>query len=599
MTQERILTELALIGAVGAAAQWLAWRFKLPSILLLLLAGLLVGPATGWVQPDRFLGPLLFPFVSLAVALILFEGGLSLRLEELPAAGKVVTRLVTLGVLATWLLAALGALLFTDLSLRGALVFGSILTVTGPTVIGPLLRHVRPRGVVSAIAKWEGIVIDPVGASLAVLVYEVSRESLHLHSGLSGLWVLALTVVVGGGIGALGALGIVSLMKRHLVPDALQNPFTIGMVLAVYVLSQLLQDEAGLFAVTLMGFMLANAPSIHVRGIIEFKENLRVILISTLFVVLAARLEWGELRQLGLAGVGFVLWLLAVVRPLSVGLATWGSALTRSERLFLAALAPRGIVAAAVASLFALRLQMDGSPDAALFTPLAFLVVLGTVVVSGLSIGPLAQHLGLADSAARGILIVGASPVARMLARALKEDEVETLLVDTNRENVARARLEGLDAVWGDVLDDAVQSRLLLSDLRTLLALTSNDEVNTLACLALRGDFGSDAVWQLAPVQNPKASIRREIGGRELFGPELGFARLFDLARLGGVVKRTKITAEFDLEDFRATYRDEAIPLLKLDRQGVPEPVEATSPLEVSAGEVLYSLVPSKERRPA
>ena len=528
--------------------------------------------------------------------MILFEGGLSLRLEELKSAGKVVTRLVTLGVLVTWLLAALGALIFTDLSLRGALLFGSILTVTGPTVIGPLLRHVRPRGVVSAIAKWEGIVIDPVGASFAVLVYEVSRESLHLHSGLSGLWVLVLTVVVGGGIGALGALAIVSLMRRHLVPDSLQNPFTIGLVLSVYVLAQLLLAEAGLFAVTLMGFMLANTRTIQVRGIIEFKENLRVILISTLFVVLAARLEWAELRQLGIAGVGFVLWLLVVVRPLSVALATAGSALTRPERIFLAALAPRGIVAAAVASLFALRLALDGSPDAALFTPLAFLVVLGTVVVSGLGIGPLAQRLGLANSAARGILIVGASPVARLLAQALKEDAVETLLVDTNRENVARARMDGLDAVWGDVLDDAVQSRLLLSDLRTLLAMTSNDEVNTLACLALRGDFGSEAVWQLPPALNPKASFRREVGGRELFDAEVGFARLLELARLGGVVKRTKITAEFDLEDFRATYRNEAIPLLKLDRQGVPEPVEASSPLAVSAGEVLYSLVPSGER---
>ena len=333
-------------------AQWLAWRFRIPSILLLLAFGFVAGPATGLLDPDALFGELLFPVVSISVGLILFEGGLSLHLRDLRQIGGSLWNLITLGALVTWALATWAARAMLGLETGPALLLGAILVVTGPTVIGPLLRHVRPVGKVAAVAHWEGIVIDPVGAMLAVLVFEAlpAASSAGFGAAVRGAaFEMVATVLVGTLVGGIAAAATVVLLYRYWVPDFLQSPMLLMLVVTAFTASNVLQAESGLFTVTLMGVLLANQRYVPVKHIVEFKENLRVLLIASLFILLAARVSPDDFRELGWSGPAFVAFLVLVARPLSVLLATLGSSLTAKERVFLAWLAPRGIVAASVA----------------------------------------------------------------------------------------------------------------------------------------------------------------------------------------------------------------------------------------------------------
>ncbi|MBX7252043.1 MAG: cation:proton antiporter, partial [Candidatus Promineofilum sp.] len=414
---EEPLVQLALVAVVGVGAQLVAWHLRLPSILLLLLSGFLLGPVFGLIHPDGLLGEALFPFVSLAVGLILFEGGLTLKLKELPDSGPVVSRLISVGALATWFVAALGARFLLGFDWSLAIVLGAILIVTGPTVVGPLLRQIRPKGRSGAILKWEGILIDPVGAVLALLVVEI----VALGGGINvpGFVLLGVgrSLVVGVILGLLGAAVLVALMRRHLIPDYLQSGVTLMLVVGFFTLGDLLAAEGGLLTVTLMGIALANQPWVPVRHIVEFKENLQVLLIGVLFILLAGRVDVADLLTVGWPALGFIALLILVARPLGVLLSTWRTPLSNAERLFLMWMAPRGIVAASVASVFAFELSAAGVAEADLLSPVVFLVIVGTVIFYGLTAGPVARRLGLAEREPQGALIVGAHPFARALAR--------------------------------------------------------------------------------------------------------------------------------------------------------------------------------------
>ncbi len=434
------LSAIAVILLLGMSAQWIAWRLKLPSILLLLGAGFFAGPEwTGLVDPDALLGDLLFPIVSASVAIILFEGGLGLQFSDLKGHGAVVFRLITVGALVTWVLAGAAAWWLLDLSAGMSILLGAIVIVSGPTVVGPLLRHIHPRGPTSSILTWEGILIDPVGALMAVLVYEgLSLGSLDVAAGHGGMGIL-LTLLYGGGGGVLGGLLLVQILKHHLVPETLLGPLTLALVVGIFAGTNLLQEESGLLAVTAMGIVAANLAGSGVRAILEFKENLRVLLISALFILLAARLTQEELSVLDWRAFAFLGLLLFVVRPLSVVASAWGSTLTRKERIFLAWICPRGIVAAAVASVFGLALVEQQVPGAEMLLPVVFLVIVGTVVVYGLTAPILARRLGLSMPDPQGCLFVGAHGWARALAKALQECDIEVLMLDTNRPNVRAA----------------------------------------------------------------------------------------------------------------------------------------------------------------
>ncbi|HHJ06085.1 MAG TPA: sodium:proton antiporter, partial [Anaerolineae bacterium] len=372
---EHLLISLGSILVLGVGAQWLAWRLRLPSILLLLLFGFIAGPIAGLVDPDELFGRLLFPLVSVSVAIILFEGGLSLRLSEIPKVRGVIFRLITIGTIVTWAIIALAAYYILAMDLALSILLGAILVVTGPTVVGPLLQQIRPRGQAGVVLKWEGILIDPVGVMLAVLIFEAILSDDLYHAPLVVLNGVLLTLLIGVVLGVLSASLMVALLRRHWIPDHLQNGFSLLLAVSAFVASDLLHPESGLLTVTVMGIFLANQKWVSIKHLIEFKESLRVLFIGSLFILLAARLKFEDITGFGWEGPLFMAVLVLLARPLATLVSTWRSELSGRERLFIAWMAPRGIVAASVASIFAFDLVAAGHVRAEQLKPVTFLVI--------------------------------------------------------------------------------------------------------------------------------------------------------------------------------------------------------------------------------
>ena len=600
MQHQMVLISLVGIIVVGVFAQYLAWRFHLPSILLLLILGVLAGPVAGLIHPDELFGELLLPLVSVSVAIILFEGGLSLRIAELRGTGTVIWSLVSLGALVTWTVTAAAAWWLLDLSPAIAVLLGAILVVTGPTVIIPLLRHVRPKGQIGWIAKWEGIVNDPIGAMLAVLAYEAVSNGAGEHPITIAAVNLSWTLAVGGGLGLIGAALMVVMLRQHLLPDFLTNPMALMIVLATFLAANLLQDEAGLFEVTFMGVLLANQRFVSIEKVAQFKEDLRVLLISILFVVLAARLTWTDFAQIDGRAAVFLAVLIVVARPLAVALSTFGSRLNWRQRVFLAMLAPRGIVAAAVASIFALRMAPD-YPDAERLAPIVFFVIAGTVAFYGLSASPLARWLGIAQPAPQGVLMLGAHAWARRIAQALKKENVFVLLVDTNWSEVHAARMEGLPAIYESVFAERVAAEAEATETGRLLALSSNSEVNSLAALRFTRAFGRAEVHQLMPERDRKVDVQEalEFHGRILFGPEATYSYLTRRFRAGAVVKKVRLTGEFQYDDFKDHYGQTALPMFLIDENGRMRIFTRDSSPTPKSGDSLIALVDPVDEEPA
>lgn len=594
---EELLLGLASVVVFGIGAQWLAWRFRLPSILLLLLAGFIAGPIVGLVHPDELLGELLFPVVSISVAIILFEGGLTLRFSELPQLGGVIFRLISLGALVTWAVATLSAHFILNLDWQLSVLLGAILIVTGPTVVGPLLRQIRPRGQVGAALKWEGILIDPVGAVLAVLVFEaILGGEFQQAPGVIISGVLS-TIVIGLGLGAAAAGTIILLLKRYLIPDHLQNGVTLLFVVASFALSNALHPEAGLLTVTIMGLILANQDLVSIRHITEFKENLQVLLLGFLFILLSARVQPAAFLQLGWPSLIFMGALVFLARPLAILVSTWGSALSRRERLFMAWMAPRGIVAAAVSAIFAFELVEAGHSGAERLVPLTFMVIVATVSLYGLTAGPFARRLGLAEEDPQGVLIVGAHALSRAIAAVLQDHGFVARLIDTNWSNIRQGRMQGLDTYYCNALSDDALEKVDVSGIGRLLAMTSNNEVNSLAAIHFPEVFGRSAVFQLpmGPNENNRSSNTvspQHLTGRFLFGPKMTYNYLMDLFRQGAVVKSTRLTKTFDYADFQQRHGQRAIPLFLIDKKGNLDIYTTDSQLVPKSGQTLISLVP-------
>jgi NhaP-type Na+/H+ or K+/H+ antiporter len=585
---EHPLIAISGIIVLGIAAQWLAWRLRLPSILLLLVFGFAAGPATGLLDPDALLGNLLLPIISVGVSVILFEGGLSLRITELREIGGVVRNLITVGTLATWLISAGAAHFILGLDFALSVLLGAIVVVTGPTVIVPLLRHVRPVGQVGSILKWEGILIDPIGAILAVLVFEAI-----LPGGFQGTATLAAigffkTVFIGGVVGVIGAGVMFLLLKHRWIPDFLQNAVSLAVVVSVFTTSNWFQAEAGLLAVTVMGVALANQKTVTVKHIVEFKENLRVLLIASLFVLLAARLKLSDFAHLGLSSLAFLGVLIFVARPVAVVLSTLKSGLSWRERFFLSWMAPRGIVAAAVASVFALSLAEAGYPQAERLVPLTFMVIIGTVAIYGLTASPLARWLQLSDPHPQGVLIAGAHPWARAIAKALQAQDYQVLIIDTNRVDISAARMDGLPTYYGSVFSEYILDEIELGGIGRLLALTSNDEVNSLAALHFADVFSREEVYQLSPEDEAVSSHLR---GRLLFRAGITYTELDHRFAGGEEIKITKLTPEFDYKAFQARYGETAIPLFLINENGSLGVLTRDNQPEPRPGQLLISLI--------
>lgn len=594
LLSEHLLAGLAGILILGIGAQWLAWRLRLPSILLLLLFGFLAGPITGFIQPDEIFGQLLFPLVSISVAVILFEGGLTLRLRELPKAGSAIFRLISLGALVTWTVTAVAAHFILNIDWALSVLLGAILIVTGPTVIGPLLRQIRPKGQTSPVLKWEGILIDPVGAVLAVLIFEAILSGELDQAPNVVIGGVLQTLIIGIIFGVLGAAIMIVLLRRYWIPDHLQNGVSLLLAITMFAFSNELHPESGLLTVTLMGILLANQKWVSIRHIIEFKENLRVLLIGALFIILAARIQLTDVAALGGRGLLFLAALIVLARPLSVLLSTWRSGLNWKEKLFLIWMAPRGIVAASVASIFAFELVEAGHAGAQQLVTVTFLVIVGTVSLYGLTAGPLALHLGLSEQNPQGVLFIGAHDLARAMATAINKQGFRTLLIDTNPKNVNLSQEAGLQACLGDAISEELLDELELTGIGRSLALTSNSDVNSLAALHFTELFGRAGVYQLPTKNNsePHDESSHHLRGRILFGRNKTFTFLMEQVANGSVIVTTRLTDEFDYVAFQTKYGSQAIPLFLITRskqlivyttdyQPIPKP-----------GQTLVSIVP-------
>ncbi|MFK8025911.1 MAG: cation:proton antiporter [Ilumatobacter sp.] len=584
---------LALIVGAGMVAQWIAWRFQIPSIISLLVAGLTLGPVTGLLAPDDLLGDSLFPLVSLSVALILFEGGLDLPPRELRNTGVAVRRLISVGAVVTGVVGWFAAREIFGISDDVAIVLAAVLVVTGPTVVGPLLRFVRPAGTTGPILRAEGVLIDPIGATAALVAFEIVLADETGEAVTSLVLIVGRTLLAGIGLGLVGAFILDNALKRFLIPDQLAVPSTFAVVIAAFVAANEIQEEAGLLAVTVLGVYLARRESSTIRQVLEFNESVRTLLISVLFILLAARIEADALRDVALPSVLFVLVLVFIARPLSVLVSTIRTSLSWRERAFLTAMAPRGIVAAAVSAIFALRLEEEGVQDADKIVPIVFLVIIGTIVVYGFAAGPAARLLGLADAQANGVLLVGSHAAARGIAVELKERNVKTLLIDTDPYNVTRAIGRGLTARRMSALAEDAAESLDLRGIGRLLAITSNDEVNALSTARFARVFGRREVFQLAPgkKRSGASTVPDEYLGRIIGIDGLTYAALDDKTRQGWKVVGTLANSRIDA----AVADGEFLPLIRIE-DGEMAFICRNDPLP-DVGDVIGVAAPELHRR--
>ena len=568
---EYAVVALAGIGLLSLLCQWLAWWIKLPAILPLLIVGIVAGPVTGWLDPDILLGDLLFPVISLAVAVILFEGSLTLRFEEIRGLKLVVRNLVTFGAILGGAITAAATWLLLDFSFELSLLFGAVMVVTGPTVVIPMLRTVRPNAPVANILRWEGIVIDPLGALLAVLVFDAIISSQDGDAWGHTLSVFFKIVLIGLLVGAVFGYLLGEVLRRYWLPEYLHNVATLAAVFGAFALSDTLQSEAGLLTVTVMGMWLANMKNVPVKDILHFKESLSVLLISALFILLAARIDFAQFQALGWGALGVFIAIQFIARPANVMLSTLGSSLKWQERVLIAWIGPRGIVAAAISALFALRLQSAGYEDAALLVPLTFMIIIGTVVLQSTTARPLARWLGVVEPEPRGLLLIGANAVARTIAAALKDRGIHTVVADANWENIQKARMQGLQTYYGNPISEHADRHLDLIGIGRVVGLSPQGDLNVLAGLRYRAEFGKNAVFALQTSAEKTASDKHRVAthqrGYTLFGNGTSYAQLASLISQGAGIRSTQLSESFTFENYLARNK-RAIPMFAISPKG-------------------------------
>ncbi|WP_299619868.1 sodium:proton antiporter [uncultured Tenacibaculum sp.] len=576
------MLELAGIIILGILAQWFAWKLKIPAILPLILIGLLVGPVAAeyfnegskWIEPiwngkkGLFPGEGLFYFVSLAISIILFEGGLTLKKSEIRNVGPVITKLITLGSVVTFFGAGIFAKYIFDLSWEMALLFSSLIIVTGPTVISPILRNIPLKKDVAAVLKWEGILIDPIGALVAVLVFEfisVGGDSGFTQTALIEFFKI---VLFGTTLGFIFAKGLIFIVNRKFVPHYLLNVVSLSMVLLVFVLSDLLAHESGLLAVVVMGMVIANSKLKSFDELLYFKESLTVLLISILFILLAANMNMSELMLIfNWKTVVLFALVVFIVRPLAVFLSTHKSTLQLNEKIFISWVGPRGIVAAGIASLFGTKLMKQNVPGAEYITPLVFMIVLGTVLLNATTARMLAKMIGVFLKKSEAIVFVGASRSARLIADYLKQNNRRVILLDSNKDYVNDAKEMGIEAFNIDIYNDNLDDNVELNDVGYLIAMTGSDVINKYALERFSDIYGEMGAYRLA--------TSREVASKQLENTDVLFTAKDDFINVTEIVRDFPQVNELKVsspEDFTAKVevmneRDNSIPLfLKSDK---------------------------------
>ncbi len=566
-----ILISIASIGVLGIACQWLAWWARLPAILFLLITGIVVGPVLELIDPDTLFGDLLFPIVSLSVAVILFEGSLTLKFEDIREHGKTVRNMISIGALITWLIIAFSTHYIIDFPFELAFLFGAVVIVTGPTVIIPMLRTVRPNAKITNVLRWEGITIDPLGALLAVLVFDFIISGQQNNAIGSIILTFGKIILVGFSIGFINGWFLGELLRKQLVPQYLRNVITLIVVFAVFVLSDTMEHESGLLAVTVMGMTMANMRDMDIDDILDFKESLSLLLISGLFIILAARIEFYQFVQIGWPALSILLITMLVARPASVFLSAIGSDLSFNEKLMISWIGPRGIVAAAVSALFALRLEDAGFTEASLLVPLTFLIIIGTVVIQSATSSYIAVLLKVREPPPTGILIIGAGNVARAIGKELQSQGFKVVLTDSSWENTSLARMEGLETYYGNPISEHADRNLNLLGLGKMLAMSGRGSLDTLACLRFKSEFGVKNVYELKTSREKHISEKHLVStrhrGYELFGEGIDYGNLAYQLRNGAELKSTQLSEEFTFEQYQKEYGDRVIPLFAVDNK--------------------------------
>ena len=578
------MLELGGIIILGILAQWFAWKFKIPAILPLILIGLLVGPiaaeflsddGTKWIEPiwngkeGLFPGESLFYFVSLAISIILFEGGLTLKMSEIKNVGPVITKLITLGSLVTFFGAALAAYFIFNLSWQISYLFSALIIVTGPTVITPILRNIPLKKDVSTVLKWEGILIDPIGALVAVLVFEFISVDAGGEFTKTALIEFGKIVLFGFTFGFTFAHALNFIINKKWVPHYLLNVFALAAVLGVFVLSDAFAHESGLLSVVVMGMVLGNSNSPYLKELLYFKESLSVLLISILFILLAANINIEDLLLIYNWKTAILFAVVVfVIRPIGVFLSTRGSSLKLNEKVFISWVGPRGIVAAGIASLFGLKLAKNGVEGAEYITPLVFMIVLGTVLLNATTARFFAKIIGVFLIKSEGVLILGASKVSRLLGHYLEINGRHVVLIDSNESNIEKAKELGLEAISTNIYSDTLMDNIELSDVGYLMALTGNPDINKYAINKFSKQFGENGTFRLVTTKEMLDDSNTPKEG--LFSHKDDFNRLSELTR-----KHPSIQ-EIDLED-KAHYEklitisnndEDIIPLFVKDNEG-------------------------------
>ena len=577
------MLELASIIILGIFAQWVAWKFKIPAILPLILIGLFVGPISTlfssdgekWIEPiwngqkGFFAGENLFYFVSLAISIILFEGGLTLRKNEIKNIGPVITKLITAGSLITFFGAGALAHYIFGLSWKISFLFGALIIVTGPTVISPILRNIPLKKDVSAVLKWEGILIDPIGALVAVLVFEFITVGEGNAYTKTALIEFGKIVLFGTTFGFTFAHALIYMIKRNWIPHYLLNVVSLSVVLLVFVESDIFAHESGLLAVVVMGLVMGNANLPNIKELLYFKESLSVLLISILFILLAANINIDELLLVYNWNSAILFaCIVFLIRPLGVFLSTTGSNLKINEKVFISWVGPRGIVAAGIASLFGSKLAQNGEPGAEYITPLVFMVVLGTVLLNATTARPFAKAIGVYLKASKGILMVGANNFSRLIAKYLSDNDRHVVLVDTNRANIGEAQDMGLQAVEANIFSEDLTTNIEFSDIGYLLALTASKEVNNYAIRRFGKNLGENGAFRL--ITHDEVNNGKKVTDEVLFSSTDDFINLSEVARDFPEIHELKIESNDHfvkvLEELRTSK--ERIPLFSKNGNG-------------------------------
>ena len=564
-----ILLSIASIGVLGIACQWFAWWVRIPSILFLLTVGIIVGPVLNLINPDALFGNLLFPFISLSVAVILFEGSLTLKFEDIRGHGKTVSNLVSTGALITWLIIGYSTYHLLNLPIELAFLFGAIVVVTGPTVIIPMLRIVRPNTKVANVLRWEGIVIDPLGALLAVLVFDFIISGQQNNA--LGMIFLTFGKIIFSGliIGFFSGWLIGEILRKQYVPQYLRNIFTLISVFAIFVTSEMIESESGLLAVTVMGITMANMKDMDIDNILDFKESLSVLLISALFIILAARIELHELIHVGWPAIILLGIIIFVARPVSVFASSIGSDLSVNEKLMISWIGPRGIIAAAISSLFALRLEDAGYTEAALIVPLTFVIIIGTVVIQSTTARYIAEFLKVREPSPTGLLIIGAGNVARAIGKELQSHDYKIMLTDSTWENIRLARMEGLETYFGNPISEHADRNLNLIGLGKLLAMSGRLNLDTLACLRFKSEFGKKNIYELKTTREKHTEDKHIVStkhrGYELFTEDADYGNLAYRLRNQAEIKSTQLSDEFTFEQYLKKYEKGIVPMFAID----------------------------------